>query len=950
MSFIIRNNTAAAISLNDLGITIPAGADLDLIDQQPNDIATSADLIAATTSGDISVLDPLDGTTPLGTAASTEIVEVHNDPHYRIRGATLNQLDDVDTTGANPNDVLQLQGGTYVPVTPATIAADISLDDLSDVDDATPHTLNTIYLFKGDGTNLDVVEAAGDADLREVVEDFVGNLIIDGTDTTAVYSDAGNTLAINVDDVFLRNTGDTLDSGTLTVATGAAINIASGASLTIQDDPVNPTDAANKEYVDSVAAGLDPKESVKVATTPGGGDIGGTFSNTGGTGGSGEFTGIDLTSDTLFDGVPSSPEGPIQVNDRILIKNQTDPTQNGIYVVTTAGATGVIERASDHDGTPASEVSAGNFTFVENGVVNQSTGWVIQGDGIIGLNTDNINWVQFSESTNITGGIGISTAGNTLDLDVDDLTTASIVGGDFLAFHDGDGLASPSGSQTRKITATNFINDLNILTSTGPGALTASDGVTLVANDIQLDITNLSPATITTADELVFDDGASGVHAKTTVANFLSNLNIVNSLGGNGIAVQTATGTYTARTLQVDGAGALDGLAVTNGDGVAGNPTFGLDIQNLPARTDAVVAADRVAVFNASSGANEFFTIGDIVATAAQANSFETWSAAGNTTGDASIVADDSTDTVTLTGGDGINIDFNSPSDVLTFEITRAGLTDTAVEGADTVLFFDSSAADQPEYRSFDDVLADLDIPNGITADGLIVRTAADTYASRSIVASTAAGEEGATVTNGDGAAGNPTVGVDVNGLAASGDDLADTDEFIVYDGTNNVKMTGQQVADGVADILGVGGLAVTTIGGQEVLTLVDTTRSNKVLSIETTAIAWSENNVNNNDWMQVGNANDALSGYVVPLNATIVKATMHTSDDNNNSKGVDLYIDTVNNGTLLSLTAVNGENEATDNTLDIDVNAGQKLRIRGDASNGRIDDTIVTLWLKWRG
>jgi hypothetical protein len=162
--------------------------------------------------------------------------------------------------------------------------------------------------------------------------------------------------------------------------------------------------------------------------------------------------------------------------------------------------------------------------------------------------------------------------------------------------------------------------------------------------------------------------------------------------------------------------------------------------------------------------------------------------------------------------------------------------------------------------------------------------------------------------------------------------------------------MSGQQVADGVSTILGLGGLTITTIGGQEVLTLEDTTRANKVLSIETTAVHWSENVIGNNDWVQVGNAVDALSGYVVPLNATIVKVSMHTEDDNNNSKGIDLYIDGVNTGNIAAFTAVNGENEVTDVTLNIDVNAGQKLRLRGDASSGSIGDTVITVWLKWRG
>ena len=117
-------------------------------------------------------------------------------------------------------------------------------------------------------------------------------------------------------------------------------------------------------------------------------DPGGTYNSTGGTGGTGEYTAIDLTASGPFDGLGA---GAIQVGDRLLIKNASSATENGIYVVTTAGATGVIERSADMDGSPANEVSGGNFTFVENGTALAGTGWVVQGDGILTLNTDPIN-------------------------------------------------------------------------------------------------------------------------------------------------------------------------------------------------------------------------------------------------------------------------------------------------------------------------------------------------------------------------------------------------------------------------------------------------------------------------------------------------------------------------------------------------------------------------------
>ena len=101
---------------------------------------------------------------------------------------------------------------------------------------------------------------------------------------------------------------------------------------------------------------------------------------------------------------------------------------------------------------------------------------------------------------------------------------------------------------------------------------------------------------------------------------------------------------------------------------------------------------------------------------------------------------------------------------------------------------------------------------------------------------------------------------------------------------------------------------------------------------------------------MQQGNSNDALNGWIAPLDSTLIRVTAHTSDDKGNSKEVDLYIDGANNGAVVSFVAVAGENEFIDETLNIDIDQGEKIRLRGDAAGGKIEDTVITLWFKWRG
>jgi hypothetical protein len=178
-------------------------------------------------------------------------------------------------------------------------------------------------------------------------------------------------------------------SGTGIVSfTAATMSFDAGSVLTTAtSNIVNGTDVVNKEYVDSVAAGLDPKESVAYTTT---GEI--TLSGTG-TQSGGDWDG------TLTEG------------DRILVKNQTDTTANGIYEV----ASGAWSRAADSDGTPASEVSLGNFTFVEYGTLSGS-GYVLYSTDsattpLITPGTDTQLWTLFSSAGAYTAGTGLDLAG-----------------------------------------------------------------------------------------------------------------------------------------------------------------------------------------------------------------------------------------------------------------------------------------------------------------------------------------------------------------------------------------------------------------------------------------------------------------------------------------------------------------------------------------------------------
>jgi hypothetical protein len=149
--------------------------------------------------------------------------------------------------------------------------------------------------------------------------------------------------------------------------------------------PSADSHAATKGYVDSISQGLHWKDSVKVATT----------------------ANITLSGTQTIDGVA------ISADQRVLVKNQSTGSENGIYLC----KAGAWERAADMN---AADEFSGAAVFVQEGSTNGDTGYVCTNDGDVTVGTTAITFVQFTGAGQLSGGDGIDITGSTISVNVDD--------------------------------------------------------------------------------------------------------------------------------------------------------------------------------------------------------------------------------------------------------------------------------------------------------------------------------------------------------------------------------------------------------------------------------------------------------------------------------------------------------------------------------------------------
>ena len=242
-------------------------------------------------------------------------------------------------------------------------------------------TSNTISVTSGNVT-----------DFTEASVDAVAAAIAAGTQTniSITYNDEAGTLSFNASGGVSSLAGTenevTVSASTGAVTIGLPDNVTIAGNVTINGTPTNSTHAATVGYVDAVAQGLHIHASCVTATT----------------------NNIDLSTDLeagdIIDGVT------LVAGNRVLVKNQSTTSQNGIYLAVTSGA---AVRASDFDTT--AEIQGGDFVFVTGGTQNDNTGWV-QTEKVNTLGTDPIVFQQFSGAGTYNAGNGLTLTGNVFSI------------------------------------------------------------------------------------------------------------------------------------------------------------------------------------------------------------------------------------------------------------------------------------------------------------------------------------------------------------------------------------------------------------------------------------------------------------------------------------------------------------------------------------------------------
>jgi uncharacterized protein YjbI with pentapeptide repeats len=227
--------------------------------------------------------------------------------------------------------------------------------------------------------------AADSVETAKIVDQAVTSAKI--ANDTIVNADINSAAAIDQSKI----SGLTTDLGNKLALAGGTMSgaIAMGTNkITGLGEPTSAQDAATKSYVDTTVQGIDWKASVRAATT------------------ANVTLASALENGDVLDGVT------LATGNRVLVKDQSTASENGIYVVASSGAP---TRSIDAD--TGAEVTSNFAVFVEEGSVNADSGFTLTNNGAITIGTTSLVFTQFTGLGQIVAGTGLDKTGNTLDID-----------------------------------------------------------------------------------------------------------------------------------------------------------------------------------------------------------------------------------------------------------------------------------------------------------------------------------------------------------------------------------------------------------------------------------------------------------------------------------------------------------------------------------------------------
>ena len=298
---------------------------------------------------------------------------------------------------------------------------------------------------------------------------WISNPPLTGTNFTGIPNQGltNSTVTIGNTSIALGGTKTTLTgltsitsdvfNGTLSGSASANV-LKAGDSMTgplvLSGDPTNALGAATKQYVDNVGTGINIHAACDTSTTPlanlsantyASGTIGGSPDN-----GSGVGASLTASAPSVIGSIGGY--AGLIVNSRLLVKDQVNPIQNGVYIVTDLGSASspwILTRASDYNNSVYGEVKAGDIVFITNGTL-AGTQWAQSSLGsqspgeCTKVGVDNILFTQYSSASQYSAGTGINISSNV----VSNTGVLNILSGSNIA------VSSATGSVTVNVTGT----------------------------------------------------------------------------------------------------------------------------------------------------------------------------------------------------------------------------------------------------------------------------------------------------------------------------------------------------------------------------------------------------------------------------------------------------------------------------------------------------------------